>query len=221
MLRAIGDHEQAAFAASVADEMRIALRRRALDPETMMLDGHCQTCQAMAIYYDVLDEHEKPAAFARLMELIWEKDGNFDCGFLGMHTLFHVLSAYGETELAYRMITKRDYPSYAHLIETGETSLTESFMPDGVSCGSHNHHFFGDIARWFTCVLAGLRPIDASTVEICPHPVGGLTWAEASYQFPCGLVRVRWERTQNGITLHVDAPEGMQVRYIKPFEEEQ
>ncbi|MBQ7319812.1 MAG: family 78 glycoside hydrolase catalytic domain [Clostridia bacterium] len=216
MLRAIGRDEQADFAAGVAADMRSALRHRALDPETMLLEGNCQTCQAMAIYYDILDEQEKPLAFARLMELIREKDGSFDCGFLGMHTLFHVLSAFGETATAYRMITKKNYPSYAHLIETGETSLVEAFMPDGVSCGSHNHHFLGDIARWFTYVLAGLRPIDATTVEICPDPVEDLTYAEAFYRFPAGVVRVRWDREGDGIALRVEVPEGITVRYNLP-----
>ena len=64
------------------------------------------------------------------------------------------------------MITKKEYPSYGHLIENGETALVEQFMPDGVSCGSHNHHFLGDIGRWFICRLAGLRVIDAQTVEM-------------------------------------------------------
>ena len=58
--------------------------------------------------------------------------------------------------------------------------------------------------------------LDEKTVEICPDPVDSLTYAEASYRFPAGVVRVRWEREGDGILLRVEAPEGVTVRYNLP-----
>ena len=58
---------------------------------------------------------------------------------------------FGESELAYRMMARDEYPSYTHLLDLGFTSMPEKIMPDGEECGSHNHHFLGDVNRWFTC----------------------------------------------------------------------
>ncbi len=225
MFAAIGQEHSAAYAKGIADDMRAAIRRVALDKSTMTLENNgSQSPQALGLYYGVFEPEEQAEAFARLREMIAAKGDNFDCGLLGMHCLFHVLSAYGESELAYHLITKKDFPSYAHWIETGETSLVEMFMENYVDRSSHNHHMYGDIARWFTTTLAGLRPNDDKTVLITPHPVGGLTWAQAHYDLPAGRVSVRWERDSaqaktlrltvsapDGITADVQLPEGFVV----------
>ena len=183
-----------------------------------------QTPQAMGLYYGVFEPEEEAEAFARLREMIAAKGDNFDCGLLGMHCLFHVLTAHGESELAYHLITKKDFPSYAHWIETGETSLVEMFMEKVEDRSSHNHHMYGDIARWFTTTLAGLRPVNDKKVLITPTPVGGLTWAQAHCDLPTGRVSVRWERDSadaktirltytvpEGVTASVQLPEGFEV----------
>lgn len=37
----------------------------------------------------------------------------------------------GQGELAYHMITKKEYPSYAHVIECGDTTFAEAFHMKG------------------------------------------------------------------------------------------
>jgi alpha-L-rhamnosidase len=225
MFRAIGQEHSAVFAQGVADDLRAAIRRTALNTETMTLEHNgSQTPQAMGLYYGVFEPEEEAEAFARLREMIAAKGDNFDCGLLGMHCLFHVLTAHGESELAYHLITKKDFPSYAHWIETGETSLVEMFMEKFEDRSSHNHHMYGDIARWFTTTLAGLRPVNDKKVLITPTPVGGLTWAQAHCDLPAGRVSVRWERDSadaktirltytvpEGVSATVQLPEGFEV----------
>ena len=71
--------------------------------------GRCQTSQAMAIFYSLFDEGEKPEAFRRLLTFIHEQGDHMDVGVLGGRVLFHVLSAYGYSDLAYKMcIRDRD-----------------------------------------------------------------------------------------------------------------
>ncbi|MBE7015499.1 MAG: hypothetical protein E7417_01585, partial [Ruminococcaceae bacterium] len=147
MLDGIG--ENADFADGIYREMRQIIREKLVDMETMAVSGDSQAGQAMALYYGVFEPCEEEEAFKRLMEYLAENNDSFDCGCLGMHVLFPVLSKYGEGELAYKMITKKEFPSYAHWIDMGETTMLEQFMPDGENCGSHNHHFLGDIGRWF------------------------------------------------------------------------
>ena len=80
-------------------------------------------------------------------------------------------------------------------------------MPDGAQLDSHNHHFFGDIVRWFIREIAGLRVRDCRTVVLHPAAFGGITSAEAWYELPAGRVSVRWKTDEAG---------GMQVVYGCP-----
>lgn len=202
---------EADYARAVAEDMRCAIRRNLVDFDSMTAAGECQSSQAMALFYGVFDADEERRAFEVLLSLIHENGDSFDCGYLGLRVIFHVLARFGETELAYKMITKKDYPSYGHLLELGETTLTEQFMPDGVSCGSHNHHFLGDIANWFMSELAGLKIIDSAHVRIEPAFIGGIDRASAYYELPQGRVSVSWERADSEIVLRIDAPQGCDV----------
>ena len=131
-----------------------------------------------------------------------------------MHTIFHVLSEFGYGSLAFALITRKDFPSYTKLIEDGHTALIEQFRyaSDGVSMtSSHNHHFLGDIARWFTYRIAGLRPVSADTVEIAPDFIESITSARASYSLPAGDIEVSWEKRDGRIFFNVSCDRGVKI----------
>lgn len=204
MFNSVGMAHQADFAYGIYDDLRSVIREKFIDFDNYTVAGNSQSSQAICIYYNVFDDDEKPIAVEKLVELIHAKDDRFDSGFIGLHCIFHVLSEYGYAELAYKMITQKGYPSYAHLIDIGETSIVEQFVPDGRSCGSHNHHFLGDIARWFITSLAGLNVVDSKTALIKPHFIESIAHAEAYYTFKKGRVATQWERTDDGITVTVE-----------------
>ena len=207
MLTAIGRAEDAATAAALRDEMLAAIRASLLDSSTATLANGTQTAQAMGLYYGVFAPEERQKAFDLLLTRIRENGGDFDCGFLGLHTLFHVLTDFGESETAYRMITQKKFPSYRNLLDRGETAMVESFQPEGGrECGSHNHHFLGDVVRWFFRDLAGLEIIDCRHVRVCPSFVRELDFAKASYDLPGGTVSVAWQREGDRIALTVTHP---------------
>lgn len=45
-----------------------------------------------------------------------------------MRVLFRVLSDFGEPDLAFKLITRSDYPSYGNFVERGLTALPEDFL---------------------------------------------------------------------------------------------
>ena len=217
MFEAIGQTHSASFARSIYLDMRNTVRTELLDKTTCTLDGRTQTAQAMGLYHGIFEPDEEQKAFSVLLDLIHEKDDSFDCGILGCMKIFHVLSRFGEGGLAFKMITKKEFPSYGHLIEIGMTSLPERFMPDGAPCDSHNHHFFGDIARWFIREIAGLRIENYKTVVIKPDFSLPINSAEAYYELPAGRASVKWETQSDGkIHLEYSCPEGVDISVILP-----
>ena len=216
MLRSIGHDRSSQFAHGVYQDMRDAIRAKLLNSETMEMVGQCQSSQALALYYCVFEKSEEERAFQNLLRYIHSKNDSFDCGFLGMHALFHVLSDYNCGELAYQMITKREYPSYGYLLDCGETAMPERFLRKEEMEGSHNHHFLGDISRWFMTRVAGINVIDASHVEIKPDFISALTYAQAYYELPAGKVEVRWEKKEAVYEVQISHAAGIACTAVLP-----
>lgn len=143
---------------ALSKRWKAAVRKYLIDENTMLAAGNCQTSQAMAIYYNIFEPAERKAAFEQLINLIEEQEYHLDVGVLGGRVLFHVLTDFGYSDLAFSMITRPDYPSYGNWIARGATTLWELFQPEGSDrIGSLNHHFWGDISSWFTQALSGIR----------------------------------------------------------------
>lgn len=218
MFAAVGMEAQRSFAQAVHDEFRAAGRRHLIDMRTMTVLGCCQTSQAMAIYYDLFDEAEKPEAFRVLLRLIEQNDNLMDVGVLGARVLFRVLSDFGRADLAYEMIATERYPSYGNWISRGATSLWENFHPEGANPSSHNHHFWGDVSAWMIEYLAGIRinpqADDVNRIEIAPRFISSLKHASGHHIVPAGRIESAWERNGEAIVLTLTIPDGCRGRIV-------
>jgi len=201
------------FCQRLTDKLRSAIRARLIDKSTMTVAGNCQTSQAMALYYGVFEPCEKQAAFQVLLDRIWECGNHIDTGILGARVIFHVLTDFGYSDLAYDMITLPTAPSYGEWVARGETSLSESFASNPIRLDSGNHHFFGDISNWFIQNIGGIRlnphRNNHNEVNIEPHFIEKLTGAKAYHEAPAGKIAVEWKRKQDSICLCVSVPYGM------------
>ncbi len=211
----LGNNEAKSYAEKLSAEVKTSVRNEFIDTEKLIADTNCQTSQAMAIYYGIFTEEEKKGAFEELVKIINNNDDFLDFGILGARCMFHLLSDFGESSLAYKMITRPEWPSYGHFIEQGLTSLPESFFRDFSECDSLNHHFFGDIANWFISKLAGIRynpdGKSHSSVIIKPDFIDSVDYAEASLDTPCGRISVLWKKTGGKVLLNVDADSRLNV----------
>lgn len=201
------------FCDSLYNDIRSCVRRYLIDFGSMTAVGSCQTSQAMAIFFDVFDNGEKPAAFRRLVEIIHDCGDHVDAGILGMRVLFRVLSDFGESDLAFKMITRHDYPSYGNFVERGLTALPEDFLRYDDRPNSLNHHMFGDISAWFIEYCAGINvnPYlnDSAFIRVSPHFISKLSFAAAEYSSVGGKISVKWERRNCELYLTVNADAGV------------
>lgn len=212
---------EAAYAEAIAGQMREAIRRHLCDHATMTFADGSQTAQAMAIAYGLCDsEEEESAAYAVLLSAIRAKDDHLFTGVLGARVILRLLADRGDADLALRLITRRDPPSFGYMVESGYTTLLETIHRDTDSC---NHHFWGDVSAFMIEYLAGIRPdphfAGADTFTVAPVFPKELSFAEAYHIFPAGKLSVRWERTEQGITLSLDIPAGLRgnIRLPSPW----
>jgi alpha-L-rhamnosidase len=225
----LGMDLQRDFAQGSAEKVRNNIRKYLVDWGRMTVAGNCQTSQAMAIFYGVFENGERQAAFSVLKELIARENNHLDVGILGARVICHLLSSFGESDLAYEMITRPDFPSYGYWLKKGAASLFEDFRDlgektvaniKGSEIASLNHHMFGDISGWFIKSIAGinLNPYgnNINEVKIRPNFIKKLKYAEAFHIAPAGEIRVKWERTGEKITLTLKSPETLTGKITLP-----
>jgi alpha-L-rhamnosidase len=179
--------------------------------------GSCQTSQTLIISHELLDKSEIPAAYSRLLDFIKEKDDHLFCGMIGLRFIFDVLINGGDVDLALRMISRPDEPSYGSMIARGATAMCESLMENGLN-ESENHHFLGDIVRIFHSRIAGLRvnplALDSSSVIFSPVIPSNLDFARGEYLFPSGLSTFGWRRENGKLLLYITLPEGVKGSFV-------
>ena len=220
IFKQLGNRNEEIYANNLADKLLSSARAKLLDLNTMTAIGNCQTSQAMAIFYNIFEKAEQPKAFEVLLKYIDEETGHIDVGVLGARILFHVLTQFGRSDIAYNMITRKDFPSYGHWLVEGATSLFEDFLPENAQKNSLNHHFFGDISNWFMQAILGIRYNpncdNIYNVDIIPSFIPQLSYAEGFYNAPCGKIKVKWQRTQKGICLDISVPDKITGNIICP-----
>ena len=126
---------------------------------------------------------------------------------IGARVIFRVLGQHGDSELAFRMITRTEAPGYGIWVtKFGLTGLPETFerTVNGYST-SLNHHFMGDISGFFIAHIAGLQVNpsgdDPAFIRFAPSFIPGMDFAESFYDTTEGRIRVRWERQGEKIRL--------------------
>ena len=223
--KGVMDHLQQPARQEAAESLYIdltnALRKKYIDQKTCVAESGSQTAQSMALFYGLFRESELDKARQHLVNSIHENGDFLDVGILGARCLFRALTKAGEAELAYKMITRPEYPSYGHLIEAGFTTVPEcfelrTFPAEG---GSACHHMFCDFKGWFISDVAGLEWWGPRQNIVVVHPnfISKLTFAEAGCTTPSGEeIRVRWERQGENVLLTVSAPHNVRSGIVPP-----
>ncbi len=140
-----------------------------------------------------------------------KSNGHLSTGIIGTPFLLDVLVKCGRADLAYRVVSRKDYPGWGYMVENGATTTWELWqLQTGNGMNSHNHPALAFVSGWFYDVLAGLEPDPRypgwERFTIKPYVLGDLKWAKASVDTVRGRVESDWRRTKDGLTLRVTIP---------------
>jgi len=126
-------------------------------------------------------------------------------GVYGTRYLLNILSDYGHADLAYRVATRTDEPSWGFLLKNGHKTLFESW---GLNARSRDHHYFASISDWMRQRLAGLRPGAPGyrVVVVRPDIPPGLAWASATMATPHGEAKSAWRIDDGKLTITATIP---------------
>ncbi len=193
-----------------------AFRRAYVTPDGRVV-GHCQTAYLLALAFDLIPAALRRRAFAHLVDLVEIRGGHLSTGFIGTPFLLPVLTRFGRTDLAYRVLLQEDYPSWLYTVRNGATTMWErwnsytrehGFGPVGMN--SFNHYAYGAVGEWIYGVIGGIRPLAPGFKRIlfAPEPGGGITSADTSLRTPQGTAACRWSLRGRTMTVDVIVPDG-------------
>ena len=100
-------------------------------------------------------------------------------GFVGTPLLLPVLTRFGRTDLAYKILLQEDYPSWLYTVRNGATTMWErwnSYTKEhgfgDVGMNSFNHYAYGAVCEWMYGVIGGLRPLGLGAQDVQPPARG-------------------------------------------------
>ncbi len=165
-----------------------------------------QTANVLAIYFNLTDCPEREGK--KLIKDI-ETCGHLKTGFVGTPYLLHALTQIGRTDLAYKLLLRKEFPSWLFPVTRGATTMWERWdgmKKDGsfatIEMNSFNHYAYGSVGDWLYSTVCGINsdPKEPGFKHIIfrPLPLKELGYAKARLLTPYGEIISGWEYTGDG-----------------------
>ena len=181
------------------------------------LKVHTQTAVVQALYFHLFPDGSREKLVCQLKNLLEDRRGHLVTGFTGTPYICFALSRNGEQEEAYRLLMRKDFPSWLYQVEKGATTIWEHW--DGVKedgtlwdphMNSFNHYSYGAIGDWMYKELLGIRPDESMPgykhFYIYPYIPDNLISVQGSYFSRYGEIKVSWKKEMQTVKLSVCIP---------------
>jgi alpha-L-rhamnosidase len=201
---------------STAESVTRAFQNRFVTGAGLVASGS-QTSYVLALSFDLLPETLRAEAVKLLVADIKKRGWKLSTGFVGTPYLLHVLTKFGQIEIAYKLLMQTEWPSWLYPVTQGATTIWErwdgwtedkGFQDPGMN--SFNHYAYGAVGDWLVSTVAGLGldenvPAYQKSV-LAPLPGGGLTQAAASLATRYGVLSSDWEIREGKFLWHIAIP---------------
>ena len=191
------------------------------------LVSNTQTAYVLALNFNMLADSLRQQAAGRLVKNIQDYNHHLTTGFLGTPYLCHVLTRFGYTDVAYKLLMQETYPSWLYPVKMGATTIWERWdgqKPDSTfqtpNMNSFNHYAYGAIGDYMYRVIAGIDTDSIATgykkIIIHPHTGDGLTNASATLQTYYGGITSSWKLENKKLALDIEIPVNTTARVYFP-----
>ena len=189
-----------------------------------------QASYAIPLALGIPNEANKPYLIKYLKETIQNKsidDNNVErpsyslmTGFIGTAAINEALSESGNSDIAYRLLVQKQYPSWLYSVVNGATTIWERLNSYTVENGfggnnsmnSFNHYSFGAVAAWMYNYSLGIQrdPEVAAfkkfVLKPTPDPNHKIQFAKGYYDCMYGRITCEWKFVGNSIAYKITIP---------------
>ncbi len=183
-----------------------AIMEKYFDAATGDFDQNKNSANAFALDLGLGDERTLKHLADKL-----DRTGCFDSGIFGTVLVVKLLFENGFENLATRLLTGEEHPSFGYMLKTGATTIWEDWLNPRSMC----HPMFGAPVRYLFYYLLGIRQAEGCAgmkrFIINPKNSGVVKRLGGSIRTPGGDLAVQIDWAKKSLTVRV--PQGMEAFY--------
>ncbi|SDO87085.1 Ig-like domain (group 3) [Nakamurella panacisegetis] len=224
MAAAIGNTDDATKYRTLYNNIRASYQASFIDAFGN-LASNTQTGYAISISFGLAPDAVRTAMATNFVATLQRANWHLSTGFLGLKDLLPALTDIGRSDVAYRVLLNKDYPSWGYEISKGATTVWERWDSIGqngqfgdVGMNSFNHYAYGSVGAWMYDTIGGISALEPGYRKslIAPVPGGDLTHSSMDYQTPYGTVSSHWTVAAGSYHLNVSVPANTTARVVVP-----
>ncbi len=225
--RLLGKTEDANRYAELVDRIQEAFNRKWLDRETHQYATGSQTANLLPLALHIVPKDQRSGVLENVVNSIARQyDGHLHTGNTGTTCMIDTLAAEGHGELMFRVATAKTYPGWGYMVDQGATTIWEAWGSGSRAGAADSMIMWATIDEFLYNDLAGIRGPEYygpdqivpgfRRIEIRPHVVGDLTFAQAQIRTVRGVIASGWKKDGRSLTLDVTIPAGAQAKVSVP-----
>ncbi|MBB3187003.1 alpha-L-rhamnosidase [Microbacter margulisiae] len=209
---------------ALAANIKTAFNQKFYNKETYQYGNNTVTANLLPLAFGMVNNDNENAVFHQMLDKIVNQDKmHISTGVIGTQWLLQELTQQGRTDVAFRIATQKDYPSWGYMVENGATTTWELWDGNTASpkMSSRNHvMLLGDLIAWMYEDLAGIQTHPNHPgfkwLVMEPHPAETLKDVSAQTMTPYGVVKSAWTLHKGIFTWHVSIPANTRANLLIP-----
>jgi len=194
------------FYSDLAGRIRDAYNRKYLDPQSGNYLNGTQMDNAFPLWLGIVPDSLRSIILKNLVDdIVMNNDTHLTTGVLGTKYLPEALAMYGRAGLAWKLITRKTYPSWYDMVNK-YTTMCEFWTLKQ----SKNHVMMGSIDAWFYKYLAGITTDEGnpafSQFNIKPFVPEDLNYANGKIETIRGTICSGWKNENGSFVLEAEIP---------------
>lgn len=235
MAKALGKTDDAVYYDKLYRNISRAFCNYFFDSEGYTIEGNhegtprmdTQTSYLLPLAFLELPEDLQQKAVKHLLEAIERSNYHLQTGFLGTPLLCNVLSNFGHNDIAYKLYTQTEYPSWLFPVKQGATTMWERWnsytIKEGfgeVSMNSFNHYAYGAIEEWIMSHNLGIQRDENRPgykhILMQPKIDDTFSFVKGGFRSVYGDIASAWEITPSGTEIEFTIPANTTATFTLP-----
>lgn len=235
MAKALGKTDDAVYYDKLYRNVSRAFCNYFFDSEGYTIEGNhegtprmdTQTSYLLPLAFLELPEDLQQKAVKHLLKAIERSDYHLQTGFLGTPLLCNVLSNFGHNDIAYKLYTQTEYPSWLFPVKQGATTMWERWnsytIKEGfgeVSMNSFNHYAYGAIEEWIMSHNLGIQRDENRPgykhILMQPKIDDTFSFVKGGFRSVYGDIASAWEIKPSGTEIEFTIPANTTATFTLP-----
>jgi alpha-L-rhamnosidase len=209
---------------NLAQRIKLAFNTKFFNSKTNQYANNTVTANLLPLAFDMVPSQLEDKVFQNIVhEIEITNKGHISTGVVGTQFLMRTLSAMGRSDLAYRLASNTTYPSWGYMTKNGATTIWELWNGNTADpkMNSQNHvMLLGDLLIWYYENIAGIKSsnkvVGFKEIIMNPDFVEGLSYVNASYESPYGVIASNWKKNQGKLHWNITIPANTSAQVYLP-----